>query len=69
MYSRRIMRRRKPMALKELFLSYVERQRNANSIKEAFGTDDPRTIDAYQDANEYKRRVLTLIEEIENDYT
>ena len=53
------------MPLKELFLSYVERQRSANATKDAYGIDDPKTIDAYQVANEYKRKVLNMIEEVE----
>ena len=53
------------MPLKEIFLSYVERQRSANSIKEVYGPNDPKTVDAYQEANAYKRKVLELIEELE----
>ena len=53
------------MALKELFLSYVEMQRNANSIREARGADDPKTVDAYQMANEKKRQILNAIEALE----
>ena len=53
------------MALKEKFLSYVEQQRSANAYKEAYGPDDPKTVDAYQRANQTKREVLSLIEEME----
>ena len=53
------------MPLKELFLNYVERQRCATATKEAHGVDDPRTTKAYAEANEYKRKVLDLIEEVE----
>ena len=55
------------MALKELFLSYVEMQRNANSIREARGADDPKTVDAYQMANEKKRQILNAIEALEGN--
>jgi len=51
--------------LKEKFLSYVEQQRAANQAREAYGSDDPRTVDAYMKANQTKREVLTLIEELE----
>ena len=53
------------MSLKEKFLMYAELQRSANSYKEAFGPDDPKTVDAYQKANEVKRNVLIDIEELE----
>jgi hypothetical protein len=51
--------------LKEKFLSYVEQQRSANQAREAYGIDDPRTVDAYMKANQTKREVLTLIEALE----
>lgn len=54
------------MPLKELFLNYVERQRSANAAKDAFGVDDPKTKDAYEEANVYKRKVLDAIEEVGN---
>ena len=53
------------MALKEKFLSYVEMQRGANATREAYGPHDPKTVDAYQQANQIKREVLKMIEEIE----
>ena len=53
------------MALKETFLSYVELQRNANSMRESHGADDPKTVDAYQRANEVKRTVLDMIDSLE----
>ena len=53
------------MPLKELFLNYVERQRCANATKEAHGVDDPKTAQAYEEANVYKRKVLDMIEELE----
>ena len=55
------------MALKELFLSYVEQQRSANATREAHGPDDPRTVDAYQNANDKKRQVLNAIEALEKE--
>jgi hypothetical protein len=54
------------MPIKERFLSYVELQRGANAAREAFGSDDPRTVDMYQKANEVKREVLSAIEELEH---
>ena len=51
--------------LKDKFLSYVEQQRSANATREAYGPDDPRTVDAYMKANQTKREVLDLIEELE----
>lgn len=53
------------MPLKEKFLSYVEQQRSANASREAYGPDDPKTVDAYQKANQTKREVLDLIEQLE----
>lgn len=55
------------MALKELFLSYVEQQRSANATREAHGPDDPRTVDAYQNANDKKRQILNAIEALEKE--
>ena len=51
--------------LKDKFLSYVEQQRSANATREAYGPDDLRTVDAYMKANQTKREILNLIEELE----
>jgi hypothetical protein len=53
------------MGLKEQFLTYVEQQRNANAHREAYGPDDRRTIEAYANANNLKRKMLETIEEVE----
>lgn len=53
------------MPLKEKFLMFVEQQRSANSCKEVYGAHDPKTVDAYQRANEMKREVLDLIDKKE----
>lgn len=53
------------MSLKEKFLSYVEMQRSARSYREFHGPDDPKTVNAYQRANQMKREVLNLIEDLE----
>ena len=53
------------MPIKEKFLSYVELQRSANDCRNAYGIDDPKTVDAYQRANEVKRIVLREIDELE----
>ena len=53
------------MAVKEKFLSYVEMQKSARNYREVYGSDDPRTVDAYQKANHVKREVLSAIEELE----
>lgn len=53
------------MPLKEKFLRFAELQRSANSYKEAYGYDDPKTVDAYQRANEMKRLVMNEIDELE----
>ena len=55
------------MPLKEKFLSYVEQQRSANAAREAYGPDDPKTVDAYMKANETKREVLNMIDNIESE--
>lgn len=54
------------MALKDKFLSFVEMHRNANSIREAYGADDPRTVDAYQNLNLRKREIAEAIDELEH---
>ena len=53
------------MPLKEVFLNYVERQRGANHAKEIHGPDSKITKEAYEQANDYKRQMLDMIEEIE----
>ena len=53
------------MTLKAMFLKYVEKQRAANEYKTTLGTDDIRTVDEYQEANDLKRKILIAIEEIE----
>lgn len=53
------------MPLKEVFLNYVERQRGANHAKEIHGPESKITKEAYEQANEYKRQMLDMIEEIE----
>lgn len=53
------------MSLKNKFLKYCELQRSAQNYREVHGTDDPRTVDAYQRANEIKREVLNLIDKYE----
>ena len=55
------------MPLKEKFLTYVEQQRNANSIREQKGPYDPETRRAYAFANDLKREVLYMIEKLENE--
>jgi len=50
------------MSLKETFLSYVELQRSANQMRDSYGADDIRTVEAYQKANEKKKQVLEEIE-------
>lgn len=53
------------MPLKETFLKYSELQRNARNYKEAYGTFDPRTVEAYERANKVKRQVMDEIDELE----
>lgn len=53
------------MALKDKFLSFVEMHRSANATKEAYGPDDPRTVDAYQNLNLRKREIAEAIDELE----
>jgi len=53
------------MPLKEKFLSYVEMQRSANDHKIVHGPDDIRTVEAYQKANEMKRKFLIQLEDFE----
>ena len=54
------------MGLKEKFLSYAETQRSARQTRETYGPDDPRTVDSYMKANELKREVLNMIDEVEH---
>ena len=53
------------MPLKEMFVSYVNMQRDANEFKSAFGVNDRRTKDAYARAKAQKEKVLREIEELE----
>lgn len=53
------------MSIKEMFLAYVELQRNANDIRSVKGFDHPDTHAAYEKANKQKRKVLTAIEGLE----
>lgn len=57
------------MPLKELFLRYVECQRSANDIKcsSSDPSFDPRVKEAYDQANELKRKVLNEIEKLNNE--
>ena len=51
------------MALKETFLTYVELQRTANVTRDQYGAMSIQTVEAYQKANELKRKILDIIEE------
>lgn len=53
------------MPLKEKFLSFVELHRSVNATREAYGPDDPRTVDAYQNLNQKKNEIAEAIEELE----
>lgn len=53
------------MSLKEKFLTYVEMQRSARNYREVHGVDNPKTVDAYQRANQVKREVINMIDELE----
>lgn len=59
------------MSLKSKFLMYVEVQRGARHTREVHGPDAIATVEAYQKANQLKREVLTMIEDLErqNDQT
>mgnify|MGYP006863224460 CR=1 FL=1 len=54
------------MTLKAKFINYCELQRSANSVREVKGIDDPDTVDAYMKANQVKRELLNMIDEIES---
>ena len=51
--------------IKELFLAFVERNNNAWDCKQSYGPDDRRTIEAFKVANDYKRKVLDMLEQKE----
>jgi hypothetical protein len=53
------------MLLKSAFLLYVEKQRSANWTRDQKGSEHPETYQAYSDANDHKRLVLDMIENIE----
>jgi len=55
----------KEMTLKTCFLTYCELQRCANQAKDQYGVESEKTREAYDLANEQKRKVLNLIEELE----
>ena len=54
------------MPLKEMFVSYVNLQRNANEMKMSFGVEDRRTKESYALAKSQKDKVLREIEELEH---
>jgi hypothetical protein len=51
--------------LKDLFLTYVEKQRAFELKRFHFGSDEPEVVDAHQEANSYRRMILDKIEELE----
>jgi hypothetical protein len=53
------------MGLKESFIKYTEMEKSACAYKEAYGAHDSRTVEAFERANSEKRRLLQLIESIE----
>ena len=55
------------MPLKERFLMYVEQQRSAEEIKCQKGPHSAETRRAYAQANDLKREVLDLIEDLNNE--
>lgn len=55
------------MPLKELFLSYVELQKNAEHHKEIYGIENEKTLEAYARANDQKRKFLIKLEELETN--
>jgi len=57
--------RRLSMGLKEYFLTYVEREKCAYECKEQFGVNDSRTVESFAKANDVKRKLLNIIEELD----
>lgn len=53
------------MSIKEMFLVYVELQRNANATRDARGIESEVTKIAYDKANKQKQKVLDEIEDLE----
>lgn len=53
------------MSIKEMFLVYVELQRNANATRDAHGIGSEVTRIAYDRANKQKQKVLDEIEDLE----
>ena len=53
------------MSIKEMFLVYVELQRNANATRDAHGIESEVTKIAYDKANKQKQKVLDEIEDLE----
>lgn len=54
------------MSIKALFLSYVEHQRAANDFKVAKGFNHPITVEAYDKANNLKRKILEQLDALES---
>ena len=48
--------------IREVFLTFVERNNNAWDCRYSYGPDDSRTIEAFKVANDYKRKVLDMLE-------
>ena len=57
----------RPMSLKDTFLKYVEATNGAYASQSMLGADHKRTYESFEDANKYKRKLLNMIEEIENN--
>lgn len=53
------------MSIKDMFLTYVELQRSATDILVAHGPENIKTVQAFFNANQQKRKVLDAIEDIE----
>ena len=53
------------VSLREKFIAYCELQRNARNYREMKGADHKDTKLAYEKANEKKREVLDMIDELE----
>ena len=55
------------VSMKDTFLKYVEATNSAYASQSMLGSSNKRTVKAFEEANTYKRSLLNMIEDIEDN--
>jgi hypothetical protein len=55
------------VSMKDTFLKYVEATNSAYASQSMVGSSNKRTVKAFEEANTYKRSLLNMIEDIEDN--